>query len=178
MLYAILSGTLFWLFWAIDPFYLTVPTDSELIEKLNSHHEEFDKLSAMIFSERVVLEDGSVVRLGKLYASDIDRLLPHQRKKEYQALISKIPGLIYMNIYVFDEDEKDYSVEFVFAISGTVAFLFNLYWRKGILYSNLDHGIALSDESLDVPSQIPEGRGGLRKISPSWYIFVSRNFKI
>lgn len=178
ILYAILSLLLFWLFLSIDPFYLAVPKDSELIEVLNSHHDELNKLQAMLFKQRIKLEDGSIVRLGRINPSEIDHRLPDQQRKEYRDLVSKIQGLKHITIFVFDEEEKNYTVEFTFAYSGAVAFFLNRFWKKGIIYTNLDKGMTVSDEPLDDPSNVPDGAGVLRKISPSWYIFLSKSFKV
>lgn len=142
------------IFWALDPWNLSAPSDRTLIDTFHQNRAAFERLHQM------AAEDAG--RISYVSRSEIVGTISDTRKQEYKDLLPKIhSGLIVGMDY--DSERFIFAHGALSAISGG--------WTKGIEYVPGDakrFGVIV--QNLDKANEL-SANVYLREIEPHWFIF-------
>ena len=134
------------------------PTDKKIISIFTESHAAFDRLRQM------AIEDSLKERY--FSKSHLDARLGSARQQEYQLQFDKIQADVEMTA-------SDQSIRFIFASNGKSAI--GPEDIKGIEYLRVGVGReGILQDNLDNSASLPTGNVYLRKIEPSWFIFVQK----
>lgn len=156
VVFMIFSVVLF-IFLMSDPYRWSAPSDEELMQFFENHHDEFIVLAEMVINDRK--------KLSSLTKSNINGQVNTARAQEYQKLMSSFPKNITITV------NHNSIVRFVFSRRGILAI--GRGWMKGIQYmperfersSNLVE--SLNDLSGFPPNEYNEY---FKRIEPTWYV--------